>query len=111
MKKIKVFFAAAALIISSTAIAGTPTEPTQEQQLNKEIHQLLDEPSFNVDGEMTAFVTFTLNEKGEIVVLNVDSENLTVESFIKSRLNYKKVAMKLNPTIKFYKVPVRLVSA
>lgn len=109
MKKIKVLCVAAALAFSGVALAGT--EPNQEQKLNKEIGQLLDNPTFNVEDELTAYVTFTLNDKDEIVVLTVDSDSSLVESFIKNRLNYKKVATKLNTGTKFYKVPVRLVAS
>ena len=109
MKKIKVLCVAAALAFSGVALAGT--EPNQEQKLNKEIGQLLDNPTFNVGDELTAYVTFTLNDKDEIVVLTVDSDSSLVESFIKNRLNYKKVATKLNTGTKFYKVPVRLVAS
>ena len=109
MKKIKVLCVAAALAFSGVALAGT--EPNQEQKLKKEIGELLDKPTFNVEDELTAYVTFTLNDKDEIVVLTVDSDSSLVESFIKNRLNYKKVATKLNTGTKFYKVPVRLVAA
>ena len=110
MKKIKVLCVAAAFAFSGVVLAETGTEPNQEQKLNKEIGQLLDNPTFDVEEELTAYVTFTLNDKDEIVVLTVDSESNLVESFIKNRLNYKKVATKLNTGTRFYKVPVRLVA-
>lgn len=108
MKKIKVLFIAAAFAFSGVALAGT--EPNQEQKLNEEISELLNSPAFDITGELTAHVTFTLNDKDEIVVLTVDSDSNLVESFIKNRLNYKKITTKIKTGTKFFKVPIRLVT-
>ena len=63
-------------------------------------------PNFNVEKEIVAEVTLTLNKENELVVLSVDAENTMVENYIKSRLNYKLLNVK--PTQKIFKVPVRL---
>jgi len=110
MRKLNVMLLVAVLVVSSITSASTSIEPTKsENNLTKEIGQLLEKPFFSVENQLEAFVTFTLNEKNEIVVLSVDSDSDLVDEFIKSRLNYKKVAAKGDPDIKFYKMPVRVV--
>ncbi|MDY8134039.1 hypothetical protein [Aquimarina sp. 2201CG5-10] len=110
MKKLNVMLLAVAFAISSIATASTEPTKKTDNDLAKEIKQLLKKPEFEVKSQEMAYVTFTLNEDKEIVVLSVDSESDVVDSFIKSRLNYQKVGAKLDSDIKYYKVPVRLVS-
>ncbi len=108
MKKLNVLFLAVAFAVSSVVSAST--EPTKtENVLGKEIKMLLKNPSFKIEKELTAYVTFTFNESGEIVVLSVASESEVLENFIKSRLNYQKMDFQLDSNVKKYKIPVRLV--
>ena len=37
---------------------------------------------------------FTVNSEEEIVVITVETDDLELESFVKSKLNYKKVELK-----------------
>lgn len=108
MKKLNVMLLAAAFAVSSVVSAGTNPAKT-ESTLTNEIKTLLEKPSFKIKKDLTAYVTLTLNDENEIVVLSVDSKSETLESFIKHRLNYKKLNMSLSGNNKFYKVPVRLV--
>lgn len=110
MKKLNVMLLAAAFAISSVASAST--KPTKsETNFTSEIKELLENPSFKVEDEIEASVTFTLNNKGEIVVLSVDSDSNIVEGFIKSRLNYQKLEAKPTTGVKFYTMPVRVVAS
>jgi len=109
MKKLNVMLLAAVFAISSIASASTkPTEP--ETNFTKEIKELLKKPSFKVENEIEASVTFTLNNEGEIVVLSVDSDSDRIKGFIKNRLNYQKIEAKLDAEIKFFTMPVRVVA-
>jgi len=108
MKKLNVILLALAFVVSSFSYANNAPK-TVTNDLTKEIKTLLKKTTFNVEKESTAFVTFTLNANKEIVVLTVDSENKSVERFIKSRLNYQKVVSSLDENVKFYKIPVRVV--
>jgi len=111
MKKLNVMLLAAVFAISSIASANTGKEPKKsETNFTKEVKTLLKKPSFKVENEIEARVTFTLNDEGEIVVLSVDSESDTVENFIKGRLNYQKVESKLDEDVKFFTMPVRVVA-
>ncbi|MEW7280830.1 hypothetical protein ABW636_19745 [Aquimarina sp. 2201CG1-2-11] len=108
MKKLNVLLLAVAFAVGSIASAGT--NPTKiENALNKEIKTLLKKPSFKIEKELIAYVTFTLNSKGEIVVLSVDSKSETLDTFIKSRLNYKKVGAQYDFEAKVFRMPVRIV--
>ncbi|WP_378183765.1 hypothetical protein [Aquimarina sp. SS2-1] len=111
MKKFNVMLLAAAFAISSSIATASTT--TKEPQVNftKEIKELLKKPSFKVEDEIEASVTFTVNNEGEIVVLSVDSDSDIVKGFIKSRLNYQKIETKLDTGIKFYTVPVRVIAS
>ena len=55
-------------------------------------------------------ICLTLNKNNEIVVLSVDSNELYVENFIKSRLNYKELPSLFSTKEKTFKVPVRVVA-
>ncbi len=109
MKKLNVILLVVVFAISSFAKAETEPIKKREHNLANEIKELLKQPSFLVNNELMAYVTFTVNKEKEIVVLSVDSDCKMVENYIKTRLNYQKVNIKLNSNIKKYKMPVRIV--
>jgi hypothetical protein len=110
MKKISFILVAAMLLIAGNLFANaaiTTTDPSKS--LSTQIGALLDDNPFIVEGaDLVADVRFTLNEKGEIVVLNVKSNDPTLESFVKARLNYHKVDMPGFREGSLYIVPVRI---
>ncbi|MGB5188792.1 hypothetical protein [Robiginitalea sp.] len=113
MKKISLLLVAAALLISGNVMAtegdpGTSTDP--ESKICTQIGDLLDNNSFELqeDGDLTAFVRFTVNDNHEIVVLSVDTDNDRLEGFVKARLNYSKVADQNVKEGKIYYVPIRI---
>jgi len=113
MKTIKIALLVFATAFTSTLTASNdpvktkPVSKIESAEVAKEIGRLLDSPSFVIEKELKAFVTFTLNQNNEIVVLTVKTEDETVENYIKSRLNYTKLDLKLNLNKK-YGVPVRI---
>jgi len=110
MKKLNVLLVVSAFVICSVGTIKANTKPIDSKtNLTEEIQDLLKKPSFNIENEIKASVSFTLNNQGEIVVLSVDSENDIVKVYIKNRLNYQKVKTELDDNIKFYTMPVRLV--
>ncbi len=109
MIKVNLILLVVAFTISSIANAANKSSDFKDENLSNEIKELLKSPSFKIDDELLASVTFTLNNKKEIVVLSVDSGNEMIENYIKSRLNYKKVGAKINSNIKTYTMPVRIV--
>lgn len=114
MRKISLVFAAVALLFSGNLFAAegatnsNPEEP--EVTITYQIKMLLGDNSFNLvnQDQMTATVSFVLNSSKEIVVLSVESENERLESFVKSRLNYKKVEDQDLVEGKTYRVFIRI---
>ncbi|WP_103865380.1 hypothetical protein [Aquimarina sp. I32.4] len=93
MRKLTVLFVA--LLLGSTQLfASDTTSVNSEKLLRNQIETLLKNPEISLEQEeIKANIEFILNDKSEIVVLSVESgsEDDTVESYIKSRLNYKKI--------------------
>ncbi len=109
MKNLKIFTAVVALAFLSLSFTTTTTETKRE--LHDQIVELIgDSNQILADINVNAEITFTLNDKSEIVVVSVKSDNTIVDNFIKSKLNYKKVNVKsLNPG-KMYRLPLKVVS-
>ena len=49
---------------------------------------------------------FLINKKGELVVLNIDCANQEICDYVKSRLNYKKIASESILKNKVYRMPL-----
>ncbi len=96
MKNLIIVFALALLGIQG--YATNDPHKTPKQELRNEIIALLDKrPDIEVEeAYVKAHIVFTLNSKNQIVVLTIDAkEGLSeVESYVKSRLNYKKLNFK-----------------
>ena len=119
MKTFKTMVLAVA-IICGTALNANTTEPTEpsskttsaavKRAMNVELANLLAEPNFNVEQTTSVKVSFTVNSDNEVVVLNVDSKDASIEKYIQGRLNYKKLDSKalVGQT---YHVPVKLESS
>ena len=78
MKTIKSILLVAAVAFSSVLSANTnpnasnPAAAAESNVITQEVGKLLQNPYFNVDEEITANVTLTINKNNEIVVLSVD---------------------------------------
>ena len=65
-----------------------------EDEIRTEIIKLIHKPDLmttNIDKAET-YLHFTINQKHEIIVLTVDTEDTFMDQFFKSRLNYKKLS-------------------
>ena len=88
MKNLKLITAVVALAFLSLSFTNTPEKETKKQ-LHEQIVKLIGDTTetlgnINVETE----ITITLNEKSEIVVISVKSDNNSlVDSFVKSKLN------------------------
>ncbi|NNC69284.1 MAG: hypothetical protein HKN90_00515 [Flavobacteriaceae bacterium] len=110
MKRLKLITAIVALMISSLSFANVNEEPT-DKELRKKIIQILGNSTDKVaDGTITAQILFTFNDKSEIVVLSVDTDNQRVEWLVKSKLNYKKIKLDALNVGKLYKMPLKIVN-
>ncbi|WP_459209958.1 hypothetical protein [Aquimarina rhabdastrellae] len=109
MKRVSVIVMAAFFLCASlVSAANTPVKKT-DRKLSDEIGVLLKDPSFKIEEDIKAQVTFTLNKDNEIVVLSVESESVQVEGYIKNRLNYQKVKTSEKNSMIAYQIPVRIV--
>ena len=98
------------LTVSVKAENSTPVPAKTTAALRLEIVDLIGENcpyDYNKD-ECTARVLFTVNLKGEIIVISVDSPNKLAESFIKQKLNYQKVNFKPTKEGSIYLLPLRM---
>jgi len=109
MKKIGLILFAAAIFTVSNAFAVNPTTKPAKT-LSAQIQEMLEDNRFRVNDDLTADVRFTLNNEGEIVVLSVATFDEGLESFVKNRLNYKKVQLAAIQEGKVYTVPVRITA-
>jgi len=110
MKKLNLFILAFVLFaMNVSAAVVNPVAPTAK--LRAEIVDLIGtECPYDYDkNECTAEVLFTVNTQGEIIVLSVHSPNKKADSFLKSKLNYKKVAHRPKREGEVYLLPLRIV--
>jgi hypothetical protein len=109
MKNLKNFLLLFCCIVGFNAFAVEPNKSvTDAEKIQSEIAKLLERPGFVLEEGQTANVQFMLNGKGEIVVINVDTQNPQVESFIKSRLNYRKISVSKDLLSKKFSIPVKV---
>lgn len=111
MKYLKLFVLALALFAFNvtTAANTNPVKPSDE--LRVEIVDLIGS-NLNaemVDDEYQADVLFTVNNNKELIVLSVESDNRQLESYLKRRLNYKKVNYRPSKHGEIYLLPVKMV--
>jgi hypothetical protein len=109
MKRINAILLAAALLVGGFVSATTIPTEEKKSPTTLEIRALLTDADFVVEKDTSAYVTFMLNREGEIVVLTVDTDDISVEHFVKARLNYHKLNTSLEIG-KEYKVPILLKS-
>jgi len=110
MKNLKLI--ALALVISiSTASFATATKENPTSKLREQIVELLGAPSEKIaDKKIQAEVVFTINNENEIVIISVKSNNQNVKSFVKTKLNNKKVTIKALNEEKIYHMPLTIVN-
>ncbi len=112
MKNLKYLFIAVAIFAFQSSFATVETEPVKpSEQLRNELVKLIGtECNFEFDkDECTAEILFTVNTKGEVIVLSVTSSNPNAEGYIKSKINYKKVDFQVNREGEIYLLPMRVV--
>jgi hypothetical protein len=113
MKNLKTIITLIALSLSTlfsvVAIEKNPTKGKSNKELRTEIISLLgDEIPVQVQNESLAEVAFIINNNNEIVVLSVDSKIEKLNSFVKNKLNYKKITTKGVKKGEFYRMPLKI---
>jgi len=111
MRKLSLVFVAAMLLATGNILANDSVKKDPTKNLSTQIHDLMDGSHFSLDDvNLTAQVRFTLNSESEIVVLSIDTDNERLASFVKSRLNYKKVDVTGVKEGKMFTIPIRIGS-
>lgn len=112
MKNFKSIIAIFAISVATvfSSYAGNENPPIKKtENLRAEIVSILGtQTPFDIDQSSKAEVVFTVNDNNEIVVLSVASENSEFNSYVKSRLNYKKLGTKGVKSRALYTLPVTL---
>lgn len=110
MKTMKSIVLALVLLVGTTMYATDPVvKNIKKVDPTNEISKMLEKPQFELEHDTKAEVTLRVNKEGELVVLDVETESTLVESFIKNRLNYKKLENNLEQG-KDYTLPVVITS-
>lgn len=109
MRKISLVLVAAMLLSTGSIFANDVKDNDPSESLSTQITKILSNNHFSeAEIDMSAQVRFTVNKEGEIVVLSVDTENAALESFVKGRLNYRKVETVNLKEGKLFTVSVRI---
>ena len=91
MKKLKLL-AIAFIVGIATVFASEVDKPdVPKNEIRDQIIDLLETPEFSIENEVTVNVSFTFSSEGDIVVLNVDSQNKEVLNYIRTNLNHKTI--------------------
>ncbi|MEL4454486.1 hypothetical protein [Lutimonas vermicola] len=110
MKSLKLFVLALTLFTINVSAANlNPIKPTDE--LRVEIVDLIGS-NYLADMEVDQYaaeVLFTVNNDRELIVLSVDTENAQLESYLKRKLNYKKVNHQPGKHGEIYLLPVKMI--
>jgi len=110
MKTLKMLVLVVAITFSGVISAHTnPIEKAEPKTVTETVGELLKNPDLQLTSEVDAIVELVLNENDEMVVLSVDTNNIAVEKYIKSRLNYKKLSKQAIGNNRSFKVPVKMV--
>ncbi|REE83459.1 hypothetical protein BX611_0750 [Lutibacter oceani] len=107
MKKFKLLALALVIGTSSLFAMNKTNLEKPKSEIRTQIVKLLKSPEFKIEQEINVTLTFTFSSKGEIVILNVDSNNSEVLNFIRQNLNYHKIE---NPgeRDKIYTMPLKM---
>lgn len=112
MKKLLVLILG--LTFSSTVLFANNDTPIEmaKKQLRTAIVKLLGNNEFPLTTTFAkAEISMLLNSKNELVIISVKSKNPLLESYIKRKLNYKKVGVKTVRKMKIYKMPIKIIQS
>lgn len=109
-KTIKALLLVVTIAFSTALYANDKPTKDTSNSISEEIGQLLKNPGFTIEEDILANVKVFFNDDNEIVVLTVNSESEDIDSYIKSRLNYKELSKDINNKNRYYIVPVRITA-
>ena len=111
MKNLKSIFAILAIVLMTSLNANAnEIKPIKaSSKLRAEVVNYLGKQlPFQLDRNSTAEVSFMINNEGKLVVVAVDSEIFGFGSYVKSKINYKKIKTTGVSKGILYKVPFQI---
>lgn len=101
----------AVVLLSATGLSAMETEPMAPGKLTEQVHHLLRKHSLKIgENDLTADIRVFINQKGQLVVLSVETDDLDFEQFLKSRLNYRSVQGVGALAGETYSIPIRFTN-
>lgn len=94
-------------IFSTVAIEKNPSD-TNKNLRSKIVPMLGTEILLDVKNDCKAEVSFLVNNQNELIVISVDSKVTGFSSYVKSKLNYKKIDIKGIKKGEVYKMPIKI---
>ena len=99
----------ALLLVSGSIVADAARGPEDGMILREHIIDLLENPDLRNTGidAVTGTLHIHVNTKSEMVVIEVDTDSKFVDEYVKSKLNYQKLADKVSAGRYVVKLTVR----
>ncbi|AVR45900.1 hypothetical protein C7S20_11910 [Christiangramia fulva] len=104
MKKLQLVFITLALI--TTSICSASTKPSSD--FVSEVKTYLQDLPLEIKHDVSIKVSFSLNEKNEMVVHSVKAPNVFLRKLITKRLDHVKMNASLDSSFEEYTLPVRI---
>ena len=104
----KLIIVAIALFTLNVSAAEKPVKPNEN--LRTVIVKLLkNDNSFNfIKNDIAIEVMFTINSKGELIIISTNTPNENIEKIIKNKLNYKAVNYKVKKEGELFLLPLHI---
>lgn len=112
MKNLKTIITviAISLVTTFTTSASDKNNSSDDKKtLRTEIVSLMGTKiDLDINESCTAEISFIINKTNEVVVVSVDSKSSAFKSYVKNKLNYKKIKLKNIKKGEIYKMPIKL---
>ena len=111
MKNLKSIITIIAISLATTfSTSAIENEPTKViKKLRTELVSMLgDKIQMELNESTSAKISFIINNHNEVVIISVDSKFNEIHSFVKNKLNYKKVKVKGVVKGEIYSIPVKI---
>lgn len=115
MKNLKTIIAVVALSLATVLPAAANTNPSTKKEGKSELRttivSLLGTHKYKLNKTVEAQVSVMLNNENELIVVEVTSNDKSVASFVKAKLNYKKVEVTGIKKGAVYRIPLKMAQS
>lgn len=109
MKKLLIVFLVTVFSTLSTFSNNENPSKKADLELRNQIVKLLGNYKSTLEHTIETKVSFLINQKGEIVVLSVDSEQELITNYVKRKLNYKKATLTNVVKMQKFVLPIKFI--